>query len=167
MDSGPGITKPAWLRADSLQVGDTLRTASGKDVTIIALRYHVGTAHVYTLTVATDHDFFVGAARVLVHNSSLCPTIHYGPKILNQIAKRGWTKAEIQQTILYPADTAPAKDLRHIAGGGVMNDPATVYYRKDGNYVIRNNVTGDIVQVSDTHDPNWIDPTTNAKIHPR
>jgi hypothetical protein len=32
------------------------------------LRYAVGTAHVYTLTVATNHDFFVGTAQVLVHN---------------------------------------------------------------------------------------------------
>jgi uncharacterized protein len=32
------------------------------------------------------------------------------------------------------------------------------YYRNDGHYVVCNDLTGDIVQVSDTHDPNWIDP---------
>jgi hypothetical protein len=33
----------------------------------------VGEALVYTLTVATDHDFFVGPAGVLVHNAGPCP----------------------------------------------------------------------------------------------
>ena len=33
------------------------------------VRYNVGRAVVYTLTVGTDHTFFVGAARVLVHNA--------------------------------------------------------------------------------------------------
>ena len=37
------------------------------------VRYNVGRAVVYTLTVGTDHTFFVGAARVLVHNA-WCPT---------------------------------------------------------------------------------------------
>ena len=39
-----------------------------------------------------------------------------------------------------------------------MNDPATAHYHKDGGYVVRNNNTGDIVQVSDVNDPNWKDP---------
>jgi len=38
-------------------------------VRVVGLRYHAGTADVYTLTVANDHDFFVGAAQVLVHNA--------------------------------------------------------------------------------------------------
>ena len=42
---------------------------------ISGLRYNVGYAHVYTLTVANDHDFFVGTARVLVHNTGPCPDV--------------------------------------------------------------------------------------------
>jgi hypothetical protein len=48
-------------------VGDQLHTEDGHDVTITALRYDTGYAHVYTLTVANDHTFFVGTARVLVY----------------------------------------------------------------------------------------------------
>lgn len=39
-----------------------------------------------------------------------------------------------------------------------MDDPATAYIDAAGNYVVRNDVTGDIVQVSDRFDPNWISP---------
>jgi hypothetical protein len=39
-----------------------------------------------------------------------------------------------------------------------MNDDATAYYDKNGNYVVRNDRTGEIIQVSDRNDPNWVDP---------
>jgi hypothetical protein len=73
VDSGPGITTPTWVQAGDLKVGDRLRTKSGKDVTVTALGYHTGYAHVYTLTVANDHDFFVGHTGVLVHNARRGP----------------------------------------------------------------------------------------------
>jgi hypothetical protein len=38
-------------------------------VTVTALHWNVGNAEIYTLTVANDHTFFVGSARVLVHNA--------------------------------------------------------------------------------------------------
>ena len=69
VDSGPDITTRQWVQADDLRVGDHLRTEDGHDVRIIALRYHTGYAHVYTLTVANDHTYFVGdGTPVLVHN---------------------------------------------------------------------------------------------------
>jgi len=42
---------------------------------VAGLEYTTGSAHVYTLTVATDHTFFVAAAQVqvLVHNIGPCP----------------------------------------------------------------------------------------------
>jgi hypothetical protein len=40
---------------------------------------------VYTLTVATDHDFFVGSDGVLVHNSDvLCGQVAYGSTELSR-----------------------------------------------------------------------------------
>jgi hypothetical protein len=45
------------------QVGDTLRTEAAKGVTILAIDEHAGYVVVYTLTVATDHDYFVGSAQ--------------------------------------------------------------------------------------------------------
>jgi RHS repeat-associated protein len=78
VNSGPGITTPQWVAAGDLRVGDHLRTEDGRDVAVTELRYHTGYAHVYTLTVANDHDFFVGTGgeNVLVHNSlfdGTCP----------------------------------------------------------------------------------------------
>jgi hypothetical protein len=43
---------------------------------VTGLRYNVGHAAVYTLTVAHDHTFFVGTARVLVHNSAACEAVY-------------------------------------------------------------------------------------------
>lgn len=39
-----------------------------------------------------------------------------------------------------------------------MDDPATAYYSGRGGYVVRNNRTGDIVQVSNRTDPGWKAP---------
>ncbi len=70
VDSGPGLGHAQWVQAGDLRVGERLRTEDGKDVAVVALRDHMGDAHVYTLTVAHDHTFFVGTARILVHNAN-------------------------------------------------------------------------------------------------
>ena len=58
-----------------LRVGDRLRTADGRGTTVVGLEYNTGSAHVYTLTVAANHTFFVAATQVLVHNSGPCPDV--------------------------------------------------------------------------------------------
>ena len=74
VDRGIDFLAPGWMPAGQLRPGDQLRTADGHPVRVVGLRYNAGTADVYTLTVANDHDFFVGPARVLVHNA-LCGKI--------------------------------------------------------------------------------------------
>jgi guanyl-specific ribonuclease Sa len=73
VDAGGGLRHAGWLYAEHLRVGDQLRTAAGAHVLVVGLRYNVGQADVYTLTVAHDHTFFVGSARVLVHNAMCVP----------------------------------------------------------------------------------------------
>jgi len=73
VNSGAHLAHSGWLHAEHLRPGDRLRTAKGKDVTVVRVRRNVGHAVVYTLTVAHDHTFFVGSARVLVHNAGPCP----------------------------------------------------------------------------------------------
>ena len=73
VDGGPGLDGSGWLQAGQLRPGDRLRTASGKDVTVVEVRWNVGNAVVYTLTVANDHTYYVGAAQVLVHNAQPPP----------------------------------------------------------------------------------------------
>ena len=72
VDGGRHLSHAGWLQAGQMQPGDRLRTVTGKVVLVVGLRWNVGRAVVYTLTVAKDHTFFVGAARVLVHNSNGC-----------------------------------------------------------------------------------------------
>jgi hypothetical protein len=74
VDSGLDLVVPSWVEAGQLQAGDRLRTEDGRDVAVLAVHWNVGEAHVYTLTVASDHDFFVGPARVLVHNCDITPS---------------------------------------------------------------------------------------------
>ena len=68
VDRGSNFAGPGWLKAGELRIGDQLRTAGGAEATVVALRYHVERVEVYTLTLGANHDFFVGTARVLVHN---------------------------------------------------------------------------------------------------
>jgi intein/homing endonuclease len=80
VDTGALFAGHNWLAAGDLLAGDLLagdqlRTAGGRDVAVVGVRRGVGHAPVYTLTVAKDHTFFVGNARVLVHNSNCFETI--------------------------------------------------------------------------------------------
>jgi hypothetical protein len=69
VDGGQELDHAGWVRAGDIRVGDRLRTATGHDVIVVRVHSNVGRAIVYTLTVAQDHTFFVGQARVLVHNA--------------------------------------------------------------------------------------------------
>jgi len=71
VDSGDHLAHSGWLHAEHLRPGDRLRTAKGKDAVVVRVRRNAGHAVVYTLTVAYDHTFFVGSARVLVHNCDI------------------------------------------------------------------------------------------------
>ena len=81
------------------------------------------------------------------------------PKIAVQMGKRGWTESSIQSVIDKPIKTVVTKDTRFdTVSGSRLNDPATGYVAKDGSYVVINDRTGAIVQVSNKNDPGWIAP---------
>jgi hypothetical protein len=77
----------------------------------------------------------------------------YGTKIQRQIPKRGWSDALIDETISSPHHVSPALNK-------ATNNPATAYFRKDGSYVVRENASGRIIQVSDRFKPNWVPDAT-------
>ena len=89
---------------------------------------------------------------------ALGPGTSVGPKIERQLPGRGWTQRLVQSTIDDPVRTVPWRDTRHLRGGGRMDDPATGYYSRRGGYLVRNDRTGDIVQVSDRTNPAWRAP---------
>jgi len=73
-----------------------------------------------------------------------------GEKIAGQMGPRGWTEESIAETVAGPAETHPVWDYTTGA-----QEPATAYVRPDGSYVVVNDATGNVVQVSDATNPNW------------
>jgi len=96
---------------------------------------------------------FVG--RVLrgfgIGGGSGVPPYSIGSKIARQMTQRGWTVPDIEDALANPARTAQSTDL-------CTGDPVTGYYSSGGGYVVRNDVTGTIVQVSNRNDPGWKAP---------
>lgn len=76
-------------------------------------------------------------------------SFYYGAKIQKQISTRGWSDALIDDTINQPHATRSAVDK-------ATHRAATAYFRKDGSYVIRDDITGRIIQISNRGDPNWM-----------
>jgi hypothetical protein len=84
----------------------------------------------------------------------------------DSMKQRGWSKEKIADTIKNAfrrirnneVTGERLKDTSHLKDGTQKNDPATAYVRQDGSYVIRNDRTGDIVQVSDPAKPDWKPP---------
>jgi len=84
--------------------------------------------------------------------------VNFEPKILKQLAKRGWTVAMVQATINNPYLTVATTDTRYLSEGNRNNDPATAYINQDNSIVIRNDNTGTVVQISNRNDSNWKSP---------
>jgi RHS repeat-associated protein len=76
-------------------------------------------------------------------------------KIFNQMDSRGWNSNSIQSTVDDPYATSSA--LNKATG-----ENATAYYNADGSYVVRDNSTGQIIQISNKNNSNWI-PDSSIK----
>lgn len=76
-------------------------------------------------------------------------------KILKQMSQRGWTEDDINE-VIKEGSTGKSRDTRWTKEGGKLDDPATVY-GKPGKYVIINDRTNDVTQVSGKNKPGWID----------
>ena len=79
-------------------------------------------------------------------------------KLTNQMSNRGWTEASVKNTIDAPYTTRSSTNL-------ATGNSATVYYNQNGAHVIVDNMTKEIVQVSDAlnigkwiPDPNIVNP---------
>jgi hypothetical protein len=68
-----------------------------------------------------------------------------------QIAQRGWTEQSIEETVANPVETHEVWDV----AGGAGREPATAYVNSDGTYVVVNDETGRVVQISDANRPGW------------
>lgn len=88
----------------------------------------------------------------------LSPATKVGPKIESQLNARGWTREMLDEAIRNPSRKVTTRDTRFMPEGGQIDEPALAYYHKDGGYVVRNERTGDVVQVSNRNDEQWIAP---------
>jgi len=78
-------------------------------------------------------------------------------KITGQLGARGWTQQGVR-TVISDGPVGTTFDNRSASktpDGLPRNDPASVYGSKNG-YVVVNNRTGEVVQVSGKNDPGWI-----------
>ena len=72
----------------------------------------------------------------------------FSEKTNKQLSTRGWTKELVVETI--DSSTITRKATNKATGGN-----ATAYYRKDGSYVVCDDITAEIIQVSKIGDPDW------------
>lgn len=90
--------------------------------------------------------------------------LRFDEKVRIDMAVRGWTREVAAELARHPARTSATQDRRYNLDGSRASQPATVFARADGLYVVINNVTHDVVQVGagpldGTHtgptDPSW------------
>lgn len=86
------------------------------------------------------------------------PEIKIEGKIKGQMGERGWTEQDIKNTVTQGAsgDSFDKRKPKNTDDGLGRDDPATVY-GQPGKYVVVNDRTGEVTQVSDKTDPDWID----------
>jgi RHS repeat-associated protein len=99
-------------------------------------------------TMASGFKSIPNIANVASGPSSLLTYIPNSGRKFNQLAKRGWTPASINQLVNNPYATMAAKNR-------ATGNSATMYKRSDGHYVTRDDKTGALVQMSDTNIPVW------------
>jgi hypothetical protein len=74
-------------------------------------------------------------------------------KIARQLGGRGWTTQLVHRTV---NKTFTTRSATNRANGNA----ATAYFNKNGSHVVRDNVTGQVIQISNRNDPNWIPDST-------
>ena len=78
-----------------------------------------------------------------------------GEKIQSQLGDRGWTEDEVRD-LAHTEPTGTSVDQRRPGPGQeARNEPARVYGSPE-RHIIVNDDTGEVVQINDTNDPNWI-----------
>ena len=80
---------------------------------------------------------------------------NYDIKIGKQLNNRGWTQERINKVLDNPKEKIPTFDTRN-TGTGQNNDPATAYFISNNQYIVINDLTKNIVQVSNLNDLKWV-----------
>jgi RHS repeat-associated protein len=97
-----------------------------------------------------EQQLLTGNRPVLSDEYALTNVI--SAKIERQLQSRGWNQTDIDATVNNPFTTRDATNRR-------SGNPATAYFNQDGSYVVRDNITSEIVQISNRFIP-WIPDAT-------
>ncbi len=70
----------------------------------------------------------------------------------NQLTQRGWSRGSINSLVNNPFTTRAATNRAtgNAATNRATGNAATAFFRADGHYVVRDNITGELVQMSET-----------------
>jgi RHS repeat-associated protein len=93
--------------------------------------------------------FYKSASKIVIARGASSILSQITPKIAKQMGGRGWTKELVHGTVNNPFTT-------RLATNKATGNAATAFFTKEGSYVVRDNVTGQIIQVSNRLDPKWI-----------
>ena len=86
-----------------------------------------------------------GVAENLVFGSEAKSAL----KLQNQMDARGRAQTSVKETVAESFTTRASTNATN-------KNPATAYFNLDGSYVVVDNLTHEVVQVSNRLDPNWI-----------
>ncbi|MCP4087725.1 MAG: hypothetical protein GY745_22165 [Actinomycetia bacterium] len=86
------------------------------------------------------------ASSLFAPNGTLGTKIPTEGRKFNQLQTRGWDQSSIDELVNGPVHTSPAVNR-------ASGNPATAYFDDAGGYVVRDDLTGDLVQMSDRFDP--------------
>ncbi|MFO0975266.1 MAG: polymorphic toxin-type HINT domain-containing protein [Planctomycetaceae bacterium] len=114
-----------FVRADSLQPNETLRTAAGT-TTVTSFCHIPGSTPVYNLEIHGTHVYHVGTSGVLVHNGDPCPlALHRGASGY----EAGLRIAEIEEWLDELPEMKVARDLLEDLGHssrGIFHPPQSI-----------------------------------------
>ncbi|WP_255395950.1 RHS repeat-associated core domain-containing protein, partial [Motiliproteus sp. MSK22-1] len=86
----------SWIDADKLSTDDLLHSLDKSEISVTGLTSYSRSSTVYNLSIANDHTYYVGNAKVLTHNCYQKPNWQvYGNG--KHIARRGLNKKQIRK----------------------------------------------------------------------
>ena len=139
-------------QAAYIRAGDALVLLNGSYVVIERIQHEILEApiSVYNFEVEDFHTYYVGNAKVLVHNR--CDTYNLnGLKKIKYLVDRGWNDKMIKEAILN-GKQGTTINMATLAECSVYRHPNL----PSNQYVIIENYTFNIVQVSNIYDENWV-----------
>jgi RHS repeat-associated protein len=141
----PFYINNSWVKAGELKIGDLFLLNDKSSLPLRHITVIDSIGKVYNFEVENEHNYYVGKNSVLVHNSC-SPQWVYGAfksaqKWAGQLAKRGWTPAQITEAI------TSGKQFSAVNMVNKANSATRYVHPVTGRSVVVDNVTRELLQV--------------------